>query len=149
MSQPKLKADLFQQHSTLSDQCWLIAKDMFLKLQAGHTIHDHNEERSDDAFHPAKGYAFSDFEFTKKGVVLRGDKYVGCGETYYVSVSIPFDRIDSLDEYIRELQAARAEAQRRRRATRMAEKAVEQEQQKQRERAKYEELKAKFEGEQV
>jgi hypothetical protein len=141
-----MSKSLFQQHEAIDNQCYHVAKAMFLKLQDAHVIHDDNTRR--EGFNPAKDYEYTGFEMTKTGIRLSGSQYVGGGEYYYVSIDIPLDRIDNLDEFIREKQEERAEAQRQRRAARMAEEAAETERQAQWERDKYEELKAKFEGDQ-
>ena len=145
-----MNKEIFQQYAAIHNQCSLIAEDLFLRLQKAEVIHDHNEERGGEdettVFHPAKGYAFKGFKILKDGIKLNGEKYVGGGEYYNISIIIPIESLDNVEGYIQERQEALAEGERQRRVMRLAKEAKEKAEHQKWERETYERLKTQFEG---
>ncbi len=143
--------EMGKQLQQLQGQFHEIMREAFAKAQNAGLLREEIYEDHEPKWVPRTGYEFraSDddgYEFGENSITLRGRKYCGGGEYDYLSIVIPYDWLDNIDDWIEAQKKAYDEHERKRLERVSAKEAEEQREAEEAERQRYLELKSKYEG---
>jgi ABC-type lipoprotein release transport system permease subunit len=140
--------ELAEKAERINGQLYDFSKLAFKKALAAGVVLE--EQRRDDGLYiylpVRRNYTFSGYEVDSHGIEIKGLTYTGGGEYDYTHICIPFDALDNLDAWIEAKKAEIAFAAKERADMRAAKEAREVLEQEQAERAYFQTLMEKYEG---
>lgn len=94
--------DKAEMYNELQEEISNICTNVFNKIsKEGLILHKDREYYTEEnKMLPVSEFKYRDYDIFDSYVVIKGSRYLGCGEYDFVKLSISFDEIDDINKYI-------------------------------------------------